>query len=296
MIAEAPAALPEQVRAWTNALAPQAVVDVTAIGGGITNTKWLVCLADGDSLVLRWSDPAVWGGTGREHVRREALACRLLASSALPVPRLVASDVDGATAGSPRQPDDLAPRVAYVLTGWSPAAITALARLAVGRCTSSPRRREHQPPTFSFRGPAEPEVPGWARWPGLWKQAIDVWAAGPHVNRLLPQTRPPSPARNLRLGRPTEREGRRLVLRRRGLLVHRHGQTGQGRYRGRLQPVKTYATRAPGHQVAWTAGRRAVNVAGHEPRYRKRRAGEQSTRQSLPPDVLPAGPAPDRRI
>ena len=56
-------------------------MEVTAIGGGITKTKWLVRLADGDSLVLRWSDPAVWGGTGRGHVRREALACLLLAGS-----------------------------------------------------------------------------------------------------------------------------------------------------------------------------------------------------------------------
>ena len=177
MTAEAPAALPERVRAWTDALAPQVVVDVTAIGGGITNTKWLVCLADGDSLVLRWSDPAVWDGTGREHVRREALACRLLASSALPVPRLVASDVDGATAGGPANLMTWRPgRVR--LDRLEPAAMTALARLAVA-VHRQPVPAEHQPPTFSFRGPAEPEVPGWARWPGLWKQAIDLWAAGP---------------------------------------------------------------------------------------------------------------------
>ena len=152
-------------------------MDVTAIGGGITNTKWRVRLADGDSLVLRWSDPADWGETGREHVRREALACRLLADSALPVPRLVASDPDGASAGGPANLMTWRPgRVR--LDRLDPAAITALAQLAVA-VHRHPVPAERQPPTFSFRRPTVPTVPGWARWPGLWRQAIDLRAAGP---------------------------------------------------------------------------------------------------------------------
>lgn len=50
---------------------------------------------------MRWSDPQKWGDIGREHVRREALACRLLDGSGLPVPHLVACDIDGADAGGP---------------------------------------------------------------------------------------------------------------------------------------------------------------------------------------------------
>jgi aminoglycoside phosphotransferase (APT) family kinase protein len=180
-MAEAPAALPEGVRTWAEAFAPQAVVDVMAIGGGITNTKWQLRLADGDSLVLRWSDPALWGGIGREHVRREAIACRLLAGSALPVPRLVASDLDGSTAGGPANLMTWRPgRVR--LDRLEPSAITALAQLAVA-VHRQPVPAEHRPPAFSFRGATEPEVPTWARWPGLWRQAIDLRAAGP----------PPSP-------------------------------------------------------------------------------------------------------
>ena len=95
------AALPDRVRTWAEAHASHAVVDVTAIGGGITGTKWLLRLTAGDPLVIRWSDPLVWGAVGREHVRREALACELLAGSTLPVPRLIAADLDGATAGGP---------------------------------------------------------------------------------------------------------------------------------------------------------------------------------------------------
>ena len=94
--------LPDQARRWAAALAPHPVVDVEPVGGGITGTKWVLHLSEGDPLVLRWSDPQVWGATGREHVRREALACRLLEGSAIPVPQLLGSDADGETAGDRR--------------------------------------------------------------------------------------------------------------------------------------------------------------------------------------------------
>lgn len=170
-------ALPDRARTWAATLAPHPVVDVTAIGGGITNTKWLLHLVKGDPLVMRWSDPQVWGATGREHVRREALACQLLADSALPVPRLIASDPDGATTGGPANLMTWRPgRVRH--DPLEPGAITALAELAVA-VHRQPIPTTHRPSTFSFRGPTEPDVPSWARWPGLWRQAIDLWAAGP---------------------------------------------------------------------------------------------------------------------
>ncbi len=152
------------------------MVDVAAVGGGITNTKWLLRLAEGDPLVMRWSDPQIWGDVGREHVRREALACRLLADSVLPVPRLLASDLDGAAAGGPAN-----------LMTWRPGrtrleplgsdAISALASLAVA-VHRQPVPTPLRPPIFSFRGPVEPQVPEWARWPDLWRQAIDLRRAG----------------------------------------------------------------------------------------------------------------------
>jgi aminoglycoside phosphotransferase (APT) family kinase protein len=175
--AEVVGALPDRARAWAEALAPHPVVEVTAIGGGITNTKWVLRLAEGDPLVIRWADPQVWGATGREHVRREALALRLLTGAALPVPRLMASDVAGATAGGPANLMTWRPGRTR-LERLGPAAITAWARLTV-EVHRQPVPVEHRPPIFSFRGPAEPEVPGWSRRPGLWRRAIDVWQAGP---------------------------------------------------------------------------------------------------------------------
>ena len=169
-------ALPERARAWAESLAAQAVVDATPVGGGITGTKWILRLAAGDPLVIRWSDPVVWGDTGREHVRREAMACRLLESSTLPVPRLVGSDPEGAVAGGPAN-----------LMTWRPGrvrherldrpAIDALARLAVA-VHRQPVPEEDQPPAFGFRVPTPLEVPGWAGRPGLWRRAIGLWAAG----------------------------------------------------------------------------------------------------------------------
>lgn len=169
--------LADRARTWAEAFAPHAVVDVTAIGGGITDTKWVLHLANGDALVIRWSDPQVWGETGREHVRREALACRLLTSSALPVPQLVASDLAGASAGGPANLMTWRPgRVR--LKRLEPTAITAWAGLAAA-VHRQPVPVSQRPPTFSFRGPIEPQIPDWARWPDLWQKAIDVWAAGP---------------------------------------------------------------------------------------------------------------------
>ena len=40
------------VRAWAAAALPQPVVAVEPVGGGITRTKWLLRLGDGDRVVL----------------------------------------------------------------------------------------------------------------------------------------------------------------------------------------------------------------------------------------------------
>ena len=169
--------LPDCARTWAETHAPHAITDAVAIGGGITHTKWVLHLAQGDPLVIRWSDPRVWGATGREHVRREALACQLLTGSSLPVPRLLATDLDGVVAGGPANLMTWRPGRPR-LDRLGPTAVTALAQLAV-EVHRQPVPVRHRPPTFSFRGSTVPEVPEWARWPGLWRHAIDVWAAGP---------------------------------------------------------------------------------------------------------------------
>lgn len=169
--------LPDQALAWVAARAPAVITSVTPISGGMTQTKWLLQLAEGDPLVIRWSAPRVWGAVGREHVRREALACRMRAGADLPVPELVASDIDGAAAGGPANLMTWLPGRTR-LDPLGPRAIADLARLAVSvhRQVVPVRAR---PPTFSFRGPGALEVPDWAWRPDLWRKAIEVRAVGP---------------------------------------------------------------------------------------------------------------------
>ena len=170
------AALPERAFAWAQGHLSQPIVETGPIGGGITRTKWLLQLADSERLVMRWCDPADWGESGREHVRRETLAFRLLAASALPVPRLIAADLDGTLAGGPANLVTWRPG-AVRLDPLGPASIEALADLAVS-VHRQPIADGQRPPVFSYRGPADPEVPGWTSRPALWQRAIDLRVAG----------------------------------------------------------------------------------------------------------------------
>lgn len=174
---KSPTPLPSQVRSWAQAFAPSPIIDITPIGDGITGTKRLLVLSDGEPLVLRWAGAKTWGATGREHVRREALALRLLAGSPLPVPRLLASDLGNAsTTDSANLMTWIPGRVRHGHLG--PDAVTNLARLAVAVHTQ-PVPVQDRPPTFAFRGPLVPGVPDWTDAPELWRQAINVWRSGP---------------------------------------------------------------------------------------------------------------------
>lgn len=159
--------------AWASAHAPATVVDVVPVAGGITNTKWVLRLADGERAVLRWAEPTVWGDTGREHVRREALACRLLAGSSVALPELLACDPDGSVAGGPANLLSWLPGVPR-LDPLGPPSVGDLARVAVaihGHETPG----SHRPPTFSSRVPSDLRIPWWTQRPALWRRAIEVW-------------------------------------------------------------------------------------------------------------------------
>lgn len=168
--------LDARARSWIESQTTSSITAVTAMGGGITNTKWKIQLTHEDPLVIRWSDPTIWADKGRDHVLREAAACRLLAPSNVPVPRLIATDVYGTFAGAPAnlmtwQPGS--PR----LDPLSTTAITEIAQQAV-EIHQHPLPAQDRPPTFSYRGTASPEIPDWARQPALWRRAIDIWTAG----------------------------------------------------------------------------------------------------------------------
>jgi aminoglycoside phosphotransferase (APT) family kinase protein len=166
------AGLPDTVLDWAIWAAPGEIVDVRPIGGGITNTKWVLQLSDGERLVLRWADPARWGSIGHEHARREALACQLLVDSDVLVPAVVASDLDGTAAGGPA-----------ILLTWrkgqsrldplSPAAVDALARAAVAIHRQPVPAGSRLP--MRHRGSDDPQVPQWTSRPQLWRKAIEIF-------------------------------------------------------------------------------------------------------------------------
>lgn len=165
------------MQTWAAEVAGSPVVEVAPVTGGITATKWVLHLLDGRLLVLRWSDPDAWGAVGREHVRREAWACELLAGTRVSAPELLASDLDEPrTGGAANLLTWLPGRTRLDRLGSDAIAAWAAAAATVHAQAVPVDRR---PPTFTFRGPARPQVPDWARWPRLWRTAIDLWAAGP---------------------------------------------------------------------------------------------------------------------
>ncbi|HMR49407.1 MAG TPA: phosphotransferase [Arachnia sp.] len=164
------------VLTWAEEHASFEVIAVSAVGGGITETKWRLRLSNGEQLALRWADPRRWGEVGREHVRREASACSLLADSVSQVPRLVAADPTGEAAGGPACLMEWR-RGATRLDPLSPAGVSDLARAAVAIHGQRPPPGD-RPPRFSYRGPARLEVPGWSRRPELWHRAIEIRRAG----------------------------------------------------------------------------------------------------------------------
>lgn len=151
---------------------PDRVVASVPVPGGITDTIWRVTLADGGHVILRWVEPERFGPDGRQFVVREALGCRLTADAPLPSPRLIASDPDGAATGGWANLTTFRPgRVR--LEGLGPAAVVALAGLALRVHAVQVATSADQPPPYTFWGAEPPAVPVWASRPQLWEEAID---------------------------------------------------------------------------------------------------------------------------
>jgi aminoglycoside phosphotransferase (APT) family kinase protein len=177
--ADAPPAreVPERVRAWVREQLESEIIAIEPVGGGRTDTISAVHLRHGERVMLRYVSPERWGEIGRQHVVCEALGCRLMEGSSLPVPKLIASDPDGSGTGD------------YVnLTTWLPGevrlgplsldAINELAKIAV-IIHGTPVDDGHRPRPYEFWAPNDLEVPGWTSHPELWRRAIEIFNQGP---------------------------------------------------------------------------------------------------------------------
>ena len=168
--------LPDRVRRWCAAVLSEPVTAAERITGGITDAIWLVGRAGGRPAVLRWLDAThPYAADGPDWVVREALGCRLVHGSGVPAPALLASDPDGEETGGWANLTSFLPgKVRLDRLGAS--ALDALADVAVavhGIRVDDDRR----PPPFVPWTPAVLEVPGWARRPALWSEAIERCSA-----------------------------------------------------------------------------------------------------------------------
>nr|WP_232531564.1 aminoglycoside phosphotransferase family protein [Microlunatus antarcticus] len=163
--------MPERVRRWCAEALGDEVLGAERLGGGITDAIWRIRTRSG-SAILRWLDPDhPYAADAPQWVVREALGLRLTRGSAVPAPVLLASDPDGvATGGWANLSTFLPGRVRLDRLG--PAALDALADVALA--VHAVDVDAHQaPPPFTSWAPAVLEVPGWARRPALWAEAID---------------------------------------------------------------------------------------------------------------------------
>ncbi len=169
--------VPERVRRWAQEHSDQPIVAVEPVGGGRTDTISALHRPLGDPLILRHVSIEKWGEVGRRHVESEALGCRLMVGSGLPVPTLLASDPVGDQTGDYANLTTWLPGQVR-LDPLGPAAIDELARVATV-IHATPVDPKLRPRPYAFWTPADLTVPVWATQPDLWRRAITIFHHGP---------------------------------------------------------------------------------------------------------------------
>jgi hypothetical protein len=172
-----PRAVPARAREWAQEHLESEIIAIRPVGGGRTDTISAVYLRHGEPVILRYVSVERWGEIGRQHVACEALGCRLMKGSSLPVPRLIASDPDGSGAGDYANLTTCLPgRVR--LGPLNLHAIDELAKTAV-IIHGTPVEDDCRPRPYEFWTPNDLDVPGWTSRPQLWRRAIDIFKQGP---------------------------------------------------------------------------------------------------------------------
>lgn len=173
--------VPARVRAWAQEHLDSEITAITPVGGGRTDTIYTVYLRHGEPVILRYVSVDRWGEIGRRHVVCEALGCRLMEGSSLPVPQLIASDPDGSSTGDYANLTTFLPgRVRLGPLNLN--AIDELAKIAV-IIHGTPVADDYRPRPYEFWAPDDLEVPGWTTRPQLWRCAIDIFNQGPPPTR-----------------------------------------------------------------------------------------------------------------
>ena len=87
------------MRAWAQEHLESEIIAIEPVGGGRTDTISAVYLRRGEPVILRYVSSRTLGRDRPPTCLCEALGCRLMEGSSLPVPQLIASDPDGSSTG-----------------------------------------------------------------------------------------------------------------------------------------------------------------------------------------------------
>jgi aminoglycoside phosphotransferase (APT) family kinase protein len=156
---------------WAEQTLGDRVVEAQPLSGGITSTMLALTTADGDRAVLRLMTNEPWRTHGAELTTREHETQLMLADTAIPAPRSLALDAEGAHAGEAAHLMSLVPG-AVDISRTSDTHLETLARTLVDIHALRP---PVQPRTYqSWAIPAKRAVPGWAREPAAWERAFAI--------------------------------------------------------------------------------------------------------------------------
>lgn len=162
--------VPGLVRAWVRRETGAAVVRVRRLQGASSAAVHALLLDDGRRVVLR---RYVWSGfieSEPEAPGREVDALRFASARSLPVPSVLAADVDGSSIG------DAVPALLMSMVRGAPDAVPDLDELAATAASVhavDARGLGHQ--YFRWYDRDTDAVPPNATQPALWARAIDTW-------------------------------------------------------------------------------------------------------------------------
>lgn len=167
------------VLGWAECALGTEIAEVVELSGGLTSTMLALTDACGQRTVLRLMTKDPWRSHGLELTRRERAALQELAATAVPAPRSIALDAEGAVAGVAAHLMSRLPGVPT--TGVGDGTVTAMAEMLTLVHAVQPAVPFRTFQSWAWR--AKWVVPAWTRHPASWRQAFQLLAKAPPSHR-----------------------------------------------------------------------------------------------------------------
>ena len=171
------------VLSWAEVALGASLTDVVELTGGLTSTMLMLTDTSGQHAVLRLMTKDPWRAHGPDLTRRERAALQTLTATAVPAPRSLALDAEGAVAGV----------AAHLMSRLPGSPLTEVTGDTVSLMAATLATIHDVRPTEPFRmfqswaWEAKWVVPRWTRHPESWQQAFQLLAGAepPYVPTLL---------------------------------------------------------------------------------------------------------------